>query len=154
MRLASWLAALTVVAALGLGAGSAAAEMSNTRVPFSFELQTCAGEFVTITGTLHELTREEVDAAGGLQILGHHTFHGEGTTVSGVKYIVFLSSTFVAYDLAGGASTFTNTVPSVLIRQGESVAADDSITRVALHFSTNANGDIVANFENGKGDCQ
>jgi hypothetical protein len=147
------LAAVVLMVVLSL-AGPAAAEMSNTRVPLSFTVPTCAGELVTIEGTLQVLTREELDPAGGRHVFGHFTFQGQGTSASGTRYVVFLSSTFAHNFPAGGSEVSTNTVPSVVIRQGESVPDDDSITRVALHFTMNANGDVVANFENGKGDCQ
>ncbi len=150
-----WLfVAAAAIAALAIGTGSAAAEIVNTRVPLSFELVGCSGDAATITGMLQVVTREELDAAGGREVLGHFTFHGEGMSANGTKYVVFLSSTFVHNFPAGGGEAFTNTVPSVVIRQGESAADDDAITRVAIHFTMNANGDIVANFENGQGDCQ
>jgi hypothetical protein len=148
------LAALALIVVLSL-AGPAAAETTNTRVPLSFgPVPTCAGEFVTIEGVLHIVTSEEVDGAGGVHVLGHATFQGQGTTASGTKYVSFGKSTFTQETGAGGSEAFTNTVPSVLIRQGESLPADDSITRVAIHFTMNAKGEVVVNFENGKGDCQ
>lgn len=150
-----WLfAASAAIAAVVFGAAPAGAEIVNTRVPLSFEFVGCSGEAATVTGTLQVITREKSDQAGGRHVFGHFTFHGQGTSTSGTEYVVFLSSTFVHTFPAGGGEAFTNTVPSVLIRQGEGLPDDDAITRVALHFTMNANGAVVANFENGQGDCQ
>jgi hypothetical protein len=148
------LAALGAIAALVLGAGPAAAEIVNTRVPLSTEVLSCSGEAATVTGTLQVVTRDSLDPAGGRHVFGHFTFHGQGTGASGTTYVVSLSNTFAHNFPAGGGEAFTNTVPSVVIRQGDSVRDDDGITRVVLHFTINANGDVVANFENGQGDCQ
>ena len=43
-------------------------------------------------------------------------------------------------------------VSDVLIRQGESHPGDGQ-THVTLHLTENANGEVTANFENGRGVC-
>ena len=146
------LAALLLAALLGL-AHPAAAETLSTRVPFSFAGRSCSGgEPITIEGTLHLVQREAADAAGGT----HHGFlihvQGQGTDASGVKYVLVERSSFARNARADGGGVWTDAIAAVLIRQGESHPGDGQ-THVVIHLTENANGELTANFENGRGVC-
>jgi len=145
------LAALLLAAVLGL-ARPAAAETLSTRVPFSFTGPSCSGgEPITSEGTLHVVRREGTDAAGGTHRGFSYNIHGQGTDASGVKYVLVARQSSADNAGAGGA-TWTNTIADVLIRQGESHPGDGQ-THVTLHLTENANGEVTANFENGRGVC-
>ena len=146
------LAALLLAAVLG-HARPAAAETLSTRVPFSFTGLSCSGgEPITIEGTLHVVRREGADAAGGTHIGFSYNIHGQGTDASGVKYVLLARQSYADNAGADGGATWTNTIADVLIRQGESHPGDGQ-THVTLHLTENANGEVTANFENGRGVC-
>jgi hypothetical protein len=146
------LAALLLAAVLG-PARPAAAETLSTRVPFSFTGPSCSGgEPITIEGTLHVVWREVADAAGGTHRGSSYNIHGQGTDASGVKYVLLARQSYADNAGAGGGATWTNTIADVLIRQGESHPGDGQ-THVTLHLTENANGEVTANFENGRGVC-
>jgi hypothetical protein len=146
------LAALLLAAVLGL-AHPAAAETLTTRVPFSFTMPSCSGgEPVTFEGTVHRVQREGADAAGGTHRGFSIHVHGQGTDASGVKYVLSYVSPYAENARADGGGTWTNTIEDVLIRQGESHPGDGQ-THVVLHLTENANGELTANFEHGRGVC-
>ena len=146
------LAALLLAAVLG-PAHPAAAETLTTRVPFSVTLPSCSGgEPITIEGTLHLVQRAGADAAGGTHFGFSYRIHGQGTDASGVKYVLVQRSSYADNARAGGGGAWTNTIADVLVRQGESHPGDGQ-THVVLHLSTNANGELTANFEHGRGVC-
>ena len=146
------LAALLLAAVLG-PARHAAAETLSTRVPFSFTGPSCSGgEPITIEGTLHVVRREGADAAGGTHRGFSFDIHGQGTDASGVKYVLVARQSYAENAGADGGATWTNTIADVLIRQGESHPGDGQ-THVTLHLTENANGEVTANFENGRGVC-
>ena len=146
------LAALLLAAVLG-PARPVAAETLSTRVPFSFTGPSCSGgEPITIEGTLHVVRRDEADAAGGTHRGFSYNIHGQGTDASGVKYVLLARQSSADNAGAGGGATWTNTIADVLIRQGESHPGDGQ-THVTLHLTENANGEVTANFENGRGVC-
>ena len=145
-RVVTALAAGVLIAVLSL-AGPAAAQTSSTRVPLSFAVGTCAGDFVTVEGTLH-LLRVEDDPNTYLA-----SFQGQGTSTSGTEYVVFLSSTFRHNFVAGDGEAFTNAISDLVIARGETLPADDGLVHVAIHF-TIIDGEVVVTFENGTGVCQ
>jgi hypothetical protein len=150
------LAALLLAAVLG-PARPAAAETLRTRVPFAFTVPSCSGgEPITIEGTLHIVQRvvrqEGADAAGGTHEGFSYTVHGQGTDANGVKYVLSEGSSYARNAGANGGEAATNTIRTVLIRQGESHPGDGQ-THVTLHLTENANGQVTANFENGRGVC-
>lgn len=146
------LTALLLAAVLG-PVRPAAAETLSTRVPFSFTGPSCSGgEPITIEGTLHVVRREGADAAGGIHMGFSYNIHGRGTDASGVKYVLVARQSYAENAGADGHATWTNTIADVLIRQGESHPGDGQ-THVTLHLTENANGEVTANFENGRGVC-
>ena len=146
------LAALLLAAGLG-PARPAAAETRTTRVPFSVTLPSCSGgEPITVEGTLHLVQRAGADAAGGTHAGFAYSIHGQGTDASGVRYVLAYASSYAAYTRADGGAVWTNTIADVLVRQGESHPGDGQ-THVVLHLTTNANGELTANFEHGRGVC-
>ena len=149
------LAALAVLLlAGGLGpAHPAVAEKLSMRVPFKITMPSCSGgKPIAIEGTLQVARREGADAAGGTHRWFLYNIHGQGTDATGVKYVLVARQSYAENAGAGGGATGTNTITDVLIRQGESHPGDGQ-THVTLHLTENANSEVTANFENGRGVC-
>jgi hypothetical protein len=143
-------AAISVVL-LGSALPAAAATIYNQRTPIETNVSiSCpeggAGEFIHLTGSLHQLVNQTTDANGGLHFVVLTTLAGlQGTDSSGVKYVFNLENPFNQQFNApkGAAYESTSTSPIVLVRQGSTSGGDNLNLQYVSRITVDANGEIA-----------
>jgi hypothetical protein len=159
---------LVVVSALALAAGlltlallakPAQAQMQRERVPVEFDFfNTCTGETIIFEGTVQVFFDFKEDANGGIHTQGHAHLHGQGVGLtSGDKYV--LNETQNNHQnfrvpLESGAANFHITQSLRVIHQGPGTPGDDFLTKILLHVTINANGEVTADVLRVESECK
>lgn len=126
--------------------------LTNPAVPFSVVvLNPCNGEVVDIDGTIQLRYETRTDANGSSHTVGRIFERGKGTgEVTGASYVFNTDSTINVY-----SATISQEVSQVvyirLIGQGQ---APNFYGKQVLHFTVNANGDLVGVVDDITGECQ
>lgn len=153
MRQAS-LVAVLLAAALSIAAGV----VSNTTVPIPPNrvlADPCTGEGVLVTGEVHQVMVQTIDANGGTHTEMH--FNVEGVSgvglITGTHYRGIHTETHSTNSSDSGASEFTTVIDIKLIAEGS--ASNLTIRDVLIHTTVNADGTTTATVDNmSVGECQ
>jgi hypothetical protein len=125
--------------------------VSNTIVPIppnTVLFDSCTGEGVHVTGTIHVVTVSTTDASGGTHTQRH--FNVQGVTgvgvVSGTQYRGIHTETHDANSSGGAGSEFTTRIDIKLVAEGS--ASNLTIRDALVHVTVNANGVETASIDN------
>jgi hypothetical protein len=136
---------------------TSAGVVSNTITPIPVNaviFDSCTGEGVHVTGTIHLVTVLTEDASGGTHTQMHFNVQGVSGVglVSGIKYRGIHTET-LSSNSHGSASDSTTVIDIKLISQGAS--SNLTIRDVLIHVTVNANGTTTASIDSiTTGDCQ
>jgi hypothetical protein len=143
-----------VMFGLGLPTPTRAEVLTNTKVPFAtLAFIPCVPETVLLTGELHILITQEMDANGGIHVKSH--FQPQGISglgmVTGLKYQGTGVTQEHINDHTGPAfeDTFVNNFR--IIGQGP---GNNLLVHTTFHVTVNANGVTTANVLNTSTECQ
>jgi hypothetical protein len=129
---------------------AAAATQINVWESFVITETSCTGEQVTLQPRVH-LVGTLTETPSGTTISGSflNSVGGIATSVSGVKYVLRdgSTSTSAGYVSGDAAETISATIRFRLIRAGESASDDDLYFRALFQVTTNANGDLIVQFD-------
>ncbi len=137
-------------------APTALAQAINQKIPYSNTFaSSCTGEEVTYEGTLHLVGNFVKDSSGGVHFKGHSNLQAKGVGPSGDRYVITSGqNTSNKIDLeSDSAGIFATTFNVNIIHQGEDGTEDDFKGEQKFHFTTNANGELTAVFENIEAEC-
>ena len=142
---------LVAVAAMAVLTLSPAAQAHEERlrfveIPLSGEaFNPCTGEALTFEGTLHIINNSTEDNAGGYHTFSLSRVHTQGVSDSGAKYTsIGVTPVTTKYGPDDSAYTFTASIKTRLIRQGEDGTTEDFKYRLVTHVTRNANGEFTA----------
>lgn len=129
-----------------------AVNAANPAVPFSIALSNpCNGEIVDIEGTIALRYETRSDANGGSHTVGRIFERGKGTgEVTGASYVFNTDST-INVNSATIVQEVSQVVYIRLIGQGQ---APNFYGKQVLHFTVNANGDLVGVVDDIRGECR
>jgi hypothetical protein len=121
-----------------------------------------ADEVLVLTGTVRDRFVIRMDNSGGWHFDDYNSTHGSGSgfSVSDVLMQTPISSYVVSDDaltttnIPGPSFETDSVIYTRVIRQGETVAADDLYLRTHTHFTLNANGVPTASFEQPTSVCR
>lgn len=134
--------------------GQATTTTTNEDIPFNSSLtNTCNGDMVTFSGTLHVVNTYTVDASGGTHLKTHTNYQdvtGTGTP-SGLTYNVRTVSNEVVNDNDGPQSEATVISTVKLISQGPAL---NFFLRVVMHVTVNANGETTSEVQEVSIECR
>jgi hypothetical protein len=135
---------MTLALAAGMALAQATTFTSNEKVPLDQIVDNpCTGEPLLLTGELHFLFHETVDANGGLHVQIHFQPQGVSGTglVSGEQYRGVGVTRSEEYIPPGEVREFTSVNRFYLISAGPSDNLQETAT---LHVTFNANGEPTA----------
>jgi hypothetical protein len=133
----------SLVAALAI-APAAGASVIMQDVPVSATIDAC-GETISYSGTYSYVLVEQVLPNGGLAVQYLFTNHDVyGTSTSGASYHLTGVTRGGFVDSPGGASTVTIVSRFHL---GSTMGGTTFYATVTTHFTRNANGDVVVDFQ-------
>lgn len=116
------------------------------KIPVDYSIfSPCTGETVYFRGYNQYVIHTSTDATGGYHFKLYRTAHVQGVTTDGTRYVGRDPLNVSQEVSVNGATTFTVTHTSHLIRQGEAVAGDDLMLHSVTHFTVNAQGKVTAN---------
>ncbi len=132
---------------LGFTAGAQAANDLNVRFPVIEVGSPCTSEPIVVQATAHIVVAE-----GDLYFRFHANEAGTGTTETGVLYVT--NNTFrSSFQNRGGALAFTELFHLNIIRQGETLAADDFTIHGIIHLTETPQG-VKAEVDNLRVSCR
>jgi hypothetical protein len=137
---------------------ASAAVVSNTIVPIPANtviFDSCTGEGVHVTGSIHAVTVATVDADGGTHTDFHFNVQGVSGVglVTGTQYRGIHTETHSSNSDEPTPSEITTRIDIKLISEGDS--SNLTIRDVLLHVTVNADGTVTASIDNvTTGDCQ
>lgn len=150
------LAASLTLLGLGLPTVTRADKVTNLTIPVDANLfAPCgnggAGEFVHITGDIHNVISVTARPNGGFHFREHTNFQGVGGVglTSGDKYRVVETVDFEE-DIAAGSEVTLEGIEKIL----EQGAGGDQILRESAHITINANGDVTSSFSDFNISCR
>jgi hypothetical protein len=113
----------------------------------------CTGELVLFEGTTHLVIHRTQDADGVFHFKGQFNLHVIGESASGAKYVAhdMSNSAHNFDDVSESPETFTITNTLKFIRQGSETAEDDFQSKLLVHITINANGEVTSLVEQSKG---
>jgi hypothetical protein len=144
------------LALLSMRTTTSASVVSNTITPIppnAVLFDSCTGEGVHVTGTIHIVTAVTLDATGGTHTEMHFNVQGvSGVGLStGIQYRGIHTETYSSN--SNGASEFTTRIDIHLISAGAS--SNLTIRDVLVHVTVNADGTVTASIDNvTTGECQ
>ena len=146
------LLALAAAAALALPA-SAAAEGTSTTFTQHVDVvnktaDPCVGKpagSAVFDGFLQQTLHISTDANGGQHVTNMIDNHLQGTSATGVRYVLANGgTTYQENDTSGGATEFTFIQDSHFIATGPDTHTDDLNLQIVNHVTVDANGDVTA----------
>jgi hypothetical protein len=150
--LVAWVALVFVAISLGSRQQTTPAQAqygaSTDRIPISDTFFSCTGEGVLVQGTLHTVSHTFNDANGGFHTKFQFNLKGQGEgALSGDKY-VFHHVFNDHLNASTGPLNRTLTQTVKFIRQGsdKTTPADDVNSRLVIHVTVNANGEVTTEF--------
>ena len=133
--------------ALSFTAGAQAANDLNIRFPLIEIGSPCTSELIVIQATAHIVVAED-----DLYFRFHANETGTGTTETGVLYVT--NNTFrSSFQNRGGALAFTELFHLNIIRQGETLPADDFTIHGIIHLTETRDG-VRAEVDNLRVSCR
>src|SRR5215211_6911443 len=128
---------------------------SNASFPFTDTAVSCDGETVDISGKMHLLAHATTDARSGRHVtlqINTEGVKGVGAT-SGSQYVSSATNNESINDsnTAGGQSEYTLTTKFLLVGKGK---LPDLFTKVTMHVTVNANGEVTAEVTNVMAECR
>jgi hypothetical protein len=150
----------SVISSSGNGTSrvTTAGVVSNTIIPIppnTVIFDTCTGEGVLVTGTIHRVTTTTVDASGGTHTEMHFNVQGVSGVglTTGIRYRGIHTETHSSNSSGDGASELTTVIDIKLISEGSTSNLTSRF--VLIHTTINANGTVTATIDNMTlGECQ
>ena len=107
----------------------------------------CTGETIPVTGTLHVDVVTNASTSGNFLVHESDKESVTGTALqTGASYVGETEAVF-DYTVAAG-STYTHDLTVLMIRQGETLPADDYYVHTLMHMTVDANGVPTATVDN------
>jgi hypothetical protein len=147
-----------VLALLSMRATTSASVVSNTIIsipPNAVLFDSCTGESVHVSGTIHIVTVVTLDGGGGTHTEMHFNVQGvSGVGLStGTQYRGIHTETHSSNSDGPAPSEFTTRIDIKLISEGAS--SNLTIRDVLVHVTVNADGTVTASIDNVTvGECQ
>ena len=155
-RIARILCVLTVsIAFFGLAA-SAQAQSNvnhfNDRFDVPFTIIDCNGATLNTIGDVHIVIHSVLDDSGGVHMETHTNFDGKAISfVGGRPTLNIIHTAFHSSSNVVAATTSTQLLDTHVSSSND---ADNTIIRLLLHTTTNANGEVTAVTAEGDSDCR
>jgi hypothetical protein len=109
----------------------------------------CNGELVTLDANFHVVFGVTSDGAGGFHLTEHENIQGQGSSSTGVNYVLALAFNAELNLVAAEEETFTETFD--LISKGNT---PNQKFQVDFHITITPNGDVSSFHDNFRSTCQ
>jgi hypothetical protein len=149
------LAVLVIAGTQSTARAQATTVTSNATFPFTDTAVSCGGETVNLSGNMHLLAHATTDARGGRHVIlqiNTQGVKGVGET-SGDEYVSSATNndSLNDPDTYGGQSEYTVTTKFLLVGKGK---MPDLLSKVTMHITVNANGEVTAEVTKVLAECR